>query len=569
MRLRGVRAWGNLFVVAALGWVLLTTSQDLKAQAPTKGQSQAILRGGPRGAVRTSKGFPPEGIMVQLISQKTSIRTTVYTNGLGQYEFPKLDSGNYMLRVPRPLEYKRYQKDLVVVNGATPLEDIILDRVSDSEFLPPTPEILSQLTDAEWLYNLPGTGQEKKIFSNSCGGSCHSYQMQFRSKFDERSWRLIVHRMRDYGGNGGRLLLGPPPESRAAGDRPARPADPRDEAEREILIQWLTKVRGPEAAYPPIKPFGRAQGPATRAIVTEYEIPSVGVHVHDVWGDAEGNIWYTLNRSPYIGKLDPKTGKVIQYRTPNTEGKHPGAHWIRPAKDGTVWYSETWTSNLINFDPKSGRFHVMNTGVQGNMALSPDGSIWRTANGKINEYNRETGKPIRSFPMQKFRSTYGNFISWDGNFFGGGVGGAGNADLDGVVWMNIKTGEVREIETPNGPQDLSRGAFDPAGNIWVGGKHGVLAKYDPKAGVYTEYVAPTPYTTFYSAEAAKNGEIWAGEVRAGKMGRFNPRTNQWIEYSLPEPFSFNWNTYVDNSTDPVSVWYGDQYGYIVHIQLLE
>ena len=554
--MRDMRVWelGNFCVITALCLVFLSSSQGVKAQA------RKNLLGGPRGAVRSSQKFPLEGVMVQLISQKNSIRTTVYTNELGRYEFPKLDSGDYTLRVPRPLEFRRYQKDSVRIDGAAALEDIVLERVTDSEFLPPTPDILAQLTDAEWLSNLPGTGQEKKAFSNSCGSGCHSYQMPFRSRFDERSWRLIVHRMKDFGG---RTLV----EPRAT--RPDYRENPRDTEEKELVAKWLARVRGPEAQNPPFKVFPRPQGPATRAIVTEYELPWVGVQVHDVAGDAEGNIWFTVNKSPFIGKLDPKTGKITSYRTPSTPGKHPGEHWIRVDKYGIVWYSETWASSLGRFDPRTETFKLFRTGVQGNMALSPDGSLWRTADGKIKMYDRETGQPVKEFPMPKIRSAYGNFVSGDGNYFGGGVGAGGSNGVDAVVFMDIRTGEVREVPTPSGAAIPARGSFDPDGNMWVGGHGGVLVKYDHRTGVIAEYAPPTPYANFYDAMADKNGEVWAGEMQAGRMGRFNPRTHQWIEYALPEPYAFDFSAWVDNSTDPVTVWYGDLYGYIVRIQPLE
>jgi streptogramin lyase len=452
------------------------------------------------------------------------------------------------------LEFKRYQKDSVRIDGAAKLEDIVLERASNSEFLPPTPDIISQLSDAEWLFNIDGTAQEKRVFSNTCGTGCHTYQMQMRSRFDERSWRLIMHRMLDYNG---RILQGP-------GDGQV-PAD--EQAEREIIIQWLSRVRGPNAQDPPFKVFPRPQGPATRAIITEYELPWLGVHVHDVNGDQQGNMWFTINRSPFIGKLDPKTGKIVSYRTPKTPDRHPGGHWIQVEKDGIVWYSETWAQNLIRFDPKNVAFRVMNTGLQGNMALSlTDGTIWRTNRGKINRYDRETGKSVEEYPMQHINNTYGNFISWDSRYFGGG-----NRDraFDGVVWFDRQTKEVREIPSPSGVSAASRGSFDPDGNIWAGGRGGVLLKYDPKNNTVGEYAPPTPYNTFYETRADKNGEVWAGEMRAGRMARFNPHTNRWIEYVLPEPFSFDWQTFVDNTTDPVTVWYGDQYGYIVRIQPLE
>jgi streptogramin lyase len=196
-----------------------------------------------------------------------------------------------------------------------------------------------------------------------------------------------------------------------------------------------------------------------------------------------------------------------------------------------------------------------------------DGTLWRTNRGKVVRIDKETGKIAEEYPMQKIKGqAYGNFISWDARYVGGGNR---NADFDGIVWFDRQTKEMREIPSPSGAAAPSRGSFDPDGNIWVGGRGGVLVKYDPKNNVVAEYAAPTPYQTYYETRADKNGEIWAGEMRGGRISRFNPRTHQWVEYVLPEPFSFNWKTYIDNSTDPVTVWYGDQYGYIVRVQPLE
>src|SRR3990167_5447330 len=71
-----------------------------------------ILEGGDWGVVRSPKGEPLEGIGVQLISPKTAIRTTVYSDEEGRYEFPKLETGGCTLRVTRPLEYRPFQREL-------------------------------------------------------------------------------------------------------------------------------------------------------------------------------------------------------------------------------------------------------------------------------------------------------------------------------------------------------------------------------------------------------------------------------------------------------------------------
>ena len=94
-----------------------------------------------------------EGMGVQLVSARTAIRTTVYSDNEGKYEFPILEPGQYTLRISLPREYQPYVREAVRIDGATQLDDIVLTRISAGEFVPPTPETLSQLTGAEWILN--------------------------------------------------------------------------------------------------------------------------------------------------------------------------------------------------------------------------------------------------------------------------------------------------------------------------------------------------------------------------------------------------------------------------------
>lgn len=567
----------RVFLIAVLGFAAALTSsfvpasEVVQAQAPAArtAAARADLTGGPRGAVKTSQGLPIGGLMVQLISDKNSIRTTVYTDQLGRYEFPKLESGTYTLRLARPIEFKNYRRDNVRIDGATALPDIVTDRVSNTEYVPPTADILPQLSEAEWLANINGTAQEKKAFVNACGGSCHGFQYQMRARFNEASWRNLVARM----GYVERILVQPPggsvqydPASNKWSFGPGR-EDGRDRFrpdEREIVIRWLSRVRGPNSENPPIKPFPRPIGAATKAVVTEYELPWELANIHDVAGDAEGNIWFTINRSPLVGKLDPKTGKVTSYRVPQPPVMHPGLHWIEVGPDGNVWISDTWARSQVMLNPKTGDFQYIYTGQHGNLDLSPDGkSLWHTDDGFIKKWDTATifkngGKPVQQWKLPSLNGGYGNFLSRDGRYFGAG----GNK----IIWMDTRTGEVREAPVLSGNAGSGRGEFDPDGNVWVGSKQGQLVKYDPKANVTTEYTPPTPYVNFYTANADKNGEVWAGEMHGGKIARFNPKTEQWIEYVMPTGWSQDYHSWIDNSGDPVTYWYGDQFGYIVRVQ---
>ena len=64
----------------------------------------------------------------------------------------------------------------------------------------------------------------------------------------------------------------------------------------------------------------------------------------------------------------------------------------------------------------------------------------------------------------------------------------------------------------------------------------------------------------------ERGEVWAAALHSGKMMRYTPKTDRWTEYVLPEPYSHDRRTWIDNSTNPVSVWYVDHNSYIVRVQ---
>ena len=67
----------------------------------------------------------------------------------------------------------------------------------------------------------------------------------------------------------------------------------------------------------------------------------------------------------------------------------------------------------------------------------------------------------------------------------------------------------------------------------------------------------------------KHGEVWAREMHGRNIVRFDPRTERRRVYEMLEQFAHDRRTWIDNSTDPVSVWYIDgSGGHIVSIHPL-
>lgn len=529
---------------------------------------QDTLSGGAGGVVRVASGDSPEGIAVELIAPN-GVRTTVYTNDKGSYEFPRMHAGSYILRIPTPREYKPYRRDSVKIEGAVKLEDIVIERVSDSraDTLPPTREIESQLSGEELLWNLPGSAAEKNSFRKSCGSTgCHSYQQILRNRYDQRSWRVLVERMLHHGG--GPII---------------NPEKGRTELseEEESVVKWLARVRGPDAVDDRLLVFPHPRGTSTRVIVTEFELPRLSIAAHDVAGDSKGNIWYSSHLTPYIGKLDPRTGIVKEYQVPPTPGAMPGTHRVQVDKKGIVWLSENWAHNLTSLDPETGRFqqvHIerpdvpLNSPGLGNMELAPDGFVWSNMNGSAGgakKIDPKTGKVVEQFPFAG--ASYDSLVSADGNFWAGGSPGGPNGNY--AEMLDIRTGHMLQLNTGARESAPKRGGFDPYGNAWFGGTNGTLVEFDAKARQLREYWPPTPYdpyTDFYDAMPDKNGEVWAGEMHGRDFVRFDPRTERWRVYEMPEPFAHDRRTWVDNSTNPVTVWFVDNSGgYLVRIQPLD
>ncbi len=568
--------------IAAAGFTLLFgivfLSQTVEA-AGAKSQparpARLMLQGGARGFVHGTSGEPIEGIGVQLISTKTAIRTTVYSNEEGRFEFPVLDSGQYVLRVALPREYQPYVKEGVQISGATQLDNIILERVSKTELLPPTPEILSQLTGAEWLMNIPGTAEQKRVLTLSCGFGCHSYQQIFRNRYDERSWHLLLQRMMRGGGSPLILMANPT-------DKTPNRFDLQQPliGDEDMLAKWLSTVRGPDSQDGPMYYLPRPHGDATRVVITEYELPRELLAPHDVSGDSKGNIWYSAHRSPYQGMLDPKTGLIKEFRIPDqeheTEGALPGVHRIWVDKNDVVWFAEHWANHITGLDARTGKIvtrwegpgpTVLNGGGIGNFAMDDAGFIYAPRGGTppgVVKIDSKTGEVVQKWPFKTITGTYDSIVTPDGRYWSGApIGGTVIALLD------TKTGVMTESQTGTQVSSGSRGGFDSLGNAWFGGRGGMLLKLDAKTHRVSQYFPPVQYDTFYEAMPDRNGEVWAGGLESGHFMRFNPKTEQWTSYMLPEPYAHDRRTWIDNSTDPVSVWFVDHEGFMVRIQPMD
>ena len=104
----------------------------------------------------------------------------------------------------------------------------------------------------------------------------------------------------------------------------------------------------------PLKTLPRPKGRATRVIITEYDLPRPDAQVHDAIADSEGMVWYTDFGNHYVGKLDPKTAKVVEYLLPDLKPDWPkGSLDVEEDKAGDLWFGMMVQGGIAKFDKKT------------------------------------------------------------------------------------------------------------------------------------------------------------------------------------------------------------------------
>src|SRR5579863_3896755 len=299
--------------VAAI--LLQTTSARLHAQA----QTPPALS----GQVASTEEGPMEGVVVSAKKDGSTISISVVTDAAGRFAFPaaRLEPGHYALKA-RAAGYELDGANAAdVSSGQEAKADIKLKKAKN---------LSAQLTNAEWLMSMPGTDQQKNFLLN-CNG-CHTLERIMKSTHNADEFMEVIHRMGLY----------------YPGSTPLKPQRLAGTAARDVerggsgrkTAEWLASVNLSQQqtwAFP-LKTEPRLTGKSTHVIITEYDLPNRLIQPHDVVLDREGTVWYSDFGQMFLGKMDPRTGKVTQYPIPETKKGWPvGTLDLEIDQDGNPW----------------------------------------------------------------------------------------------------------------------------------------------------------------------------------------------------------------------------------------
>lgn len=258
----------------------------------------------------------------------------------------------------------------------------------------------------------------------------------------------------------------------------------------------------------------------------------------------------------HIGRFDVKTEQITEFRAPHP---HTGAI----AKDGRVYFAEAMRNdtspNLAMIDPVTNqityyKFHT--TSLHGTHLHTPivdhTGNVWLSGGmGEVIRFDVETHEfKSYKFPLPaKYPENAAAFweqapgepertprgmtyhVSEDSK---GGIW-ASLSDMGMLVRVDPTTGETKEYSTN---ATNARGlVVDHNDNVWFAAylDH-KIGKLDPKTGAIKMYQPPTlggaPYGII---EEKRTGYIWYADQTGDNITRFDPKTEKFVEYPLPNP----------------------------------
>jgi virginiamycin B lyase len=540
-----------LVTAAALAVSLLHAGTD---SSRALAQAAALLA----GQVTSAEEGAMEGVMVTAKKAGSTIAISVASDADGKFSFPaaKLEAGEYTLRT-RAIGYELDGPKTVTVSGQTAPVSVKLKK---------TRNLAAQLTSAEWFMSFPGSKEQKEskaAFMNRCT-SCHTYERIAKSTYNADDFIKVLQRMGTY----------------APGTTPYEPQkrketralmDPERLRPRAEFLASINLSESQTWEYP-LKTLPRLKGRSTKVVVTEYDLPRERAMPHDVILDEQGNAWYTDFGHQYLGKLDPKNGKVTEYNVPMLKADYPPGMLDIHIKDGNVWVGLMLQAGIAKFDMKAEKFtmypipaDINNPATQQAMVMPTsmhvDGKIWMNSVGIPGAHRMdlatlkfETFAPYADFPKGQDHSVYGIKADSQNNLYFMDFG------ADQIGRIDAKTGKYSFYKTPTANSNPRRGWFDPQDRLWFTEYRGdKLAMFDTKTEKFTEWQVPTPYTWPYDVLPDKNGELWTAGMSTDRVVRLDPKTGQATEYQLPKSTNVR-RVWIDNSTTPVTFWVGSNHG---------
>jgi virginiamycin B lyase len=200
--------------------------------------------------------------------------------------------------------------------------------------------------------------------------------------------------------------------------------------------------------------------------MTEFKTPSGGGGPHTlVITDDQRAIWFTLQSGNKVASLDTRTGAIKEYPASG------GPYGLALDKAGNVWVCRMGDNKMGKLDPSTGQMAEVDTGGGSRprrVATAPDGMLWITfyGNGKLAKLDPSAMKVVKTYPLPA-----GDSGPYAVTVDGGGVVWANEISTDTVVRFDPKTEQMRVVQLPSKNVGIRKMVIDASGRLWYMGSH--------------------------------------------------------------------------------------------------
>lgn len=525
------------------------------------------------GSVTSQEEGTMEGVVVSAKREGSAVTISVVSDAQGQFRFPmdRLEPGTYAITM-RAVGYDLTNPGPVELTEEPTQLDLQLTR---------TRRLSAQLTNTEWMISAPGSFEEKQYFDDCT--MCHTLQTPMTSRYGPDEMAKVVQRMGAHTLNSTSAY---PHFKSFVADMLSEPLS-QEEIDKGRYFSSVNLSTSDTWQFP-LQTLPRPMGKATEVIITTYDLPRPNSAPHDALLGPDGNLWYNDFVSPYIGKLDPRTGEVTEYDLPvQKPGFATGSHAIDFADDGLIYASGMHQAYVVQFDPETEEMETLlfphwdvdNAGNDARItvldpsAKSVNGLIWVNGYkggemGVAYQVDVETNQwtPVTHPPSSPPHNAYDVIADSQNNMYGI------NMDKEHVWKTDANTLETTFYKIPTPGAGGRRGNVDSKDRLWWAQYRGNgIGMFDPVTEKITEWPLPTPWTSPYDAEFDEETYVWTGGMNNDRAVRLNVETGEFTEFLLP--FETNIRHVdvqtSDNPSNLSSFWIvGQLNGRITHVEPL-
>ncbi len=518
------------------------------------------------GRVRGPEGHPVVGAMVTFERGDPSHRVTVFTDDVGGFRTPPLDTpGPTVLRVRR-IGWRDLRREGVALQDGQWL-DLVLERETDPA------AVAAQLPANRWyqlVLDRLDDESEREELKRQCT-YCHQQgNLATRRQRDAEEWRKVLALMGRMGGLLSRDLREKVPELFNAAYDP------------EHAVPALTARLGEPDFEPPPPAEVRS------AIVEEWDLGGRASMQHDMVVHPDGRVYSVDMTQDMLYRLDP-TGReprqswsippgglplgghfaVAGPPDVPTSNAHVGPHSLQVAPDGAVWITLAFGNRLARFDPATQSFetHDLSRGYYPHtLRFDERGRIWFTitASNHLGMFDPATNTTtelrlpsrtlgqalvMRMMPALLWLGQRFDLRSRaaEGDGFDAPIPYGIDVAPDGTVWfsqlnehrigrVDPDTFAIEMIDTPfTAPRRMR---FDSRGGLWIPGfSSNVVARFDIETREFTPYEIPveplgseTPYALHVDR---RTDDVWICGTNSDSLIRFQPKAERFTVYPLP------------------------------------